>query len=623
MCGILGVASFNRIKNREWLRPALDKMTHRGPDSFGIWWSKLGNVGFGHRRLSIIDLSSSGHQPMTFNDLGITIVFNGEIYNFRELRDILQKKGFNFKSNSDTEVIAYSYIFWGEDCLNHFNGAFAFAIYNENNNEIFLARDRVGEKPLFYHLQNGTIYFASELKSLIDLDFHNRKVNLNSLDCYLHRGFVPGKYCILDGFNKLEAAHALKLNLASGNHKIWRYWSLPNFDDSNLTNCIDENQILFELENLLEDAVAKQLTADVPVGVLLSGGLDSSLITAMASRHTKKVKTFCIGFSGFNKHDETEHARLISRYFNTDHIQLNANPDIAIHIPSIIRQFDEPIVDSSMIPTWLVSNLVSEHCSVALGGDGGDELFGGYATYSRLLWMQKNLSIIPKSLKNILASFSNNYLPVGFKGKNYFSTLDINLNNDLPTFAIYFDNNIRKKLLKSLKNYEFTSEEIFKSRLINDYDLLGRATKMDFTNYLTEDILVKVDRASMMNSLEVRAPFLDFRIIEFAFGKIPSNLKANSQQRKIILKKVAKKILPPNFDYIRKQGFSIPMDDWLKSGPFRDLFWSVLTDPKCSFDRNTINDLLKNQDKGYNNGERLFALVQFELWKNEYNITLN
>jgi asparagine synthase (glutamine-hydrolysing) len=408
-------------------------------------------------------------------------------------------------------------------------------------------------------------------------------------------------------------------DLKTGQPKIWRYWQLPELTKTKYQ--ADEVALLDELESLLEDAVGSQMVADVPIGVLLSGGVDSSLIAAMAVRGSSQVQTFTIGFPGYGKLDETEHARLIARHFGTRHIELMAEDATADILPRLAHQFDEPIVDSSMIPTFLVSQLVRQHCTVALGGDGGDELFGGYGHYSRLRWMQQKLESIPYPLRKGIALGAEKLLPVGLKGRNWLQGMGVDLNKGLPLIASYFDANTRRRLLARQSDWFLSAESVFKSRVPEYPDLIQRATRMDFSNYLAEDILVKVDRASMLNSLEVRAPFLDYRLIEFAYGKVPSNLKVTSQDKKLLLKRLTGRVLPPEFDRQRKQGFSIPLGEWLKCGTFRDLFNQVLHDPKCSFDTGIVNSLLNGQDSGRSNSERLFALVMFELWRREYDVT--
>lgn len=620
MCGIVGVGAMAPQFNRAWLPIARDSLTHRGPDDAGEWWSEDGHVGLAHRRLSILDLSPAGHQPMHLAGRRLSIVFNGEIYNFKDLRTELEQRGYAFRSHSDTEVLLAAYDVWGTNCLSRLNGMFAFALYDAPRGQLFLARDRAGEKPMFYRLDGGTLYFASELKALLANPGLPRYIDPAALDCYLAMGFVPGDRCILQGYQKLPPAHALSFDLRQGTARVWRYWQLPDLEPQTALGVVDETALLNELEALLEDAVGRQLVADVPVGVLLSGGVDSSLVTAMAVRRSSQVRTFSVGFPGHGKLDETPHARLIASYFGTEHVELLAEPTTAELIPRLARQFDEPIVDSSMIPTWLVSHLVRQHCTVALGGDGGDELFAGYHGYSRLLWMQQRLARIPGFLRHGVALAAEYWLPVGLKGRNYLQGLDMDLRHSLPLLASYFDPTVRRKLMRGHSHYSLVAEALRHKRIPTQTDLLQRATRMDFSDYLAEDILVKVDRASMLNSLEVRAPLLDYRLIEFAFGRVPSHLKATANDKKILLKRLASRVLPKEFDKQRKQGFSIPLAEWLKVGPFRDLFWDTLSRPDCLFDARTVLQLLKGQELGFSNGERLFALVQFELWRREYGV---
>lgn len=620
MCGIVGVCGTAPGSDRYWLAAGRDAMTHRGPDDAGEWWSADGRVGLAHRRLSIIDLSPLGHQPMHLPERGLSIVFNGEIYNHHALRDELAGMGFAFRSHSDTEVLLAAYAAWGEECLARFNGMFAFALYDAPQQKLFLTRDRAGEKPLFYRLANGHLQFASELKALLANPDNSRRINIEALDCYLAMGYVPGERCMLQGYNKLPPAHALRFDLQSGQAQVWRYWQLPEMSAEQ--GALDEAALLDELETLLEDAVRGQMVADVPVGVLLSGGVDSSLVTAMAVRASSQVRTFTIGFPGHGKLDETEHARLIARHFGTRHTELMAEDATVELLPRLARQFDEPMVDSSMIPTFLVSQLVRQHCTVALGGDGGDELFGGYGHYSRLQWMKQNLGWLPYSLRRGIAMSAEKCLPVGFKGRNWVLGLGVDLDNGLPLIASCFDTTTRRRLMQAHADWPLVAEAVRKDRVPANPDLLQRATRMDFVNYLAEDILVKVDRASMLSSLEMRAPLLDYRLIEFAFGKVPSRLKATPTEKKIMLKRLTARLLPPEFDQQRKQGFSIPLGEWLKGGAFGKLFNEVLRDPQCSFDAGTVDSLLRGQNKGRSNGERLFALVLFELWRREYKVIL-
>ena len=623
MCSISGIASNKPIQNTSILASARDLMSHRGPDDSGVWWSHNKCVGLAHSRLSVIELSSAGHQPMHDVQAELTIVFNGEIYNYIELREELKLKGYSFTSESDTEVILGAYREWNIDCLSHLNGMFAFSIYDGRSKDLFVARDRVGEKPLFYIQERGVLRFASELKSLMADPSFSRRLDLEGLDCYLAMGFVPGDRCILQGVHKLPPAHALLYNIESKQSRVWQYWNLPDFYSSGSGEHIDEVHLLNELENLFEDSVSRQLIADVPVGVLLSGGIDSSLVTAMAVRSSSKVKTFTIRFPGFGSYDETKHARLIADYFSTEHIELDAVDATVDLLPMLAHQFDEPVVDSSMIPTYLVSKLIRQHCTVALGGDGGDELFGGYNHYSRLLWMHQKFSKIPQVVRSSIARSAEFLLPYGYKGRNWLQGLDVNLKSGLPLIASYYDRRVRSQLMSRFSSWRLIAEDVREQRIPATTDLLQRATRMDFRNYLAEDILVKVDRSSMLNSLELRSPFLDYRLIEFAFSKVPSYLKATPTSQKVLLKNLTARLLPAEFERNRKQGFSIPLSSWLQGGSWKDFFHEILMSPEnVLFDKRIIKKLFEGELKGRANSERLFALVLFELWRREYNILI-
>jgi asparagine synthase (glutamine-hydrolysing) len=617
MCGIVGVAAEAAVATRGWLAVGRDAMRHRGPDDFGEWWSVDGCVGLGHRRLAIIDLSPGGHQPMNVG--GLHIVFNGEIYNFLDLRSELASKGHNFRSDSDTEVLLAAYQEWGTDCLSRLNGMFAFALYDERRRQLFLARDRAGEKPLFYALGRGELRFASELKGLMADRNFARQIDPLALDCYLTLGFVPSPLCILRGVNKLPPANALTFDLATAKSRVWRYWEPP--EPVSETRAAGEPELMERLEPLLEDAVRRQLMADVPVGVLLSGGVDSSLVTAMAVRSTPNVKTFTVRFPGHGRYDETEHARIVARHFGTEHTELDAGEVNVDLLPTLARQFDEPMVDSSMIPMYLVSRLVRQYCTVALGGDGGDELFAGYPHYNRILWMRAKFGAVPRSVRRVLATAGKICLPLGFRGRNWLHALEIDMEEGLPLVSSHFDRDWRRRLMTRKHNWTMAAEGVREERIPRAEDLLYRATRMDFQNYLAEDILVKVDRASMLNSLEVRAPLLDYRLIEFAFGEVPSDLKGTMTTRKVLLKKLAMRLLPPEFDQHRKQGFSIPLASWLRTGPWETFFKEILLGSDL-FNPAAVRKVLNGQKRGLRNSERLFALTLLELWRGEYGVSL-
>jgi asparagine synthase (glutamine-hydrolysing) len=623
MCGIIGIASTVPIVNRGWLIDGRDAMSHRGPDDSGDWWSADGCVGLGHRRLAIIDLSPLAHQPMADAIGELRIVFNGEIYNFADLRLELITKGHGFRSGSDTEVILAAYREWGTNCLSRFNGMFAFALYDSRRNELFMARDRAGEKPLFYSLTSGAVRFASELKGLLADPSLPRRIDGEALDCYLAMGFIPGHRCILQGVTKLPPAHAMIFNLKTAEARLWRYWQLPELGSPDRLPAASEAELLNDLEYILEDAVRRQLVADVSVGVLLSGGVDSSLVTAMAVRAAPRVKTFTMRFPGYGRYDETAHARLIANHFGTEHVELDAADSDIDLLPLLARQFDEPIADSSMIPTYLVSRLTREHCTVALGGDGGDELFGGYIHYSQLLKLKGMFGRIPRALRLPIAQAAGMLLPIGFRGRNWLQDRGVDLKVSLPSSTTYFDRHVRRKLMKRDDQWPLVAEDIQFLSMPKEMDLLQRATRCDFENYLVEDILAKVDRASMLASLEIRAPMLDYRLIEFAFARVPSSLKATVTDRKIILKKLATRVLPPEFNQQRKQGFSVPLASWLRCSPWREFFREVLSQSdNCIVNRKMAVGILDGQAKGRTNSERLFALVMLELWRKEYRVSM-
>ncbi len=395
------------------------------------------------------------------------------------------------------------------------HGMFAFAVYDKRAATVFLARDRAGEKPLFYRHAGGELRFASELKALLADPELPRRVNRVALDCYLAAGYIFGEHCILEGMQKLPAAHALLFNAETGALRIWRYWNLPDFDPG--TPSQSEDDLVDRLESLLTESVRRQLIADVPVGLLLSGGVDSSLITALAVRAGHRPKTFTVGFGAFPQFDETRHAGLIADHFGTEHTVLEAGEVKPELLPKLARQYDEPMIDPSMIPTYLVSEQISQRCKVALGGDGGDELFGGYYAASRVAALQQKYSGIPSIARGAAASLAVSW-PVGSKGRDFLAQLGADPASDVPPFTPYFDKAGRNRLLPQHADWPLAAEEIRQARVPSTPDPVQRVTRFDFANYMVEDILVKVDRASMLNSLEVRSPFLDVSVIEFAFG---------------------------------------------------------------------------------------------------------
>ncbi len=622
MCGFVGQVRFSNT-NLNWIHKGLKAIEHRGPDASGIWYSNCKRVVLGHQRLSIIDLTDNGLQPMTNKEFGLTLVFNGEIYNHREIRKRLSKCGFNnWKGSSDTETLLISFAILGfENTLKNIVGMFSLALYSEKLNKIFLARDRAGEKPLFYYLDNSSFVFASELKAIFENTNIKRKLSATAFNSYLENGFVPGNNCILEGFNKLEAGNFAYLDLNNKKLKIEKYWELPSFDPIKSKNRSEE-EFVENIYYLLNQSVKSQLYADVNVGILLSGGVDSSLITSFASKNSNKIKTFTIKFKD-KKFDESEHARLISKHFGTDHTELEVTPSSIEIIDLLSKQYDEPMIDSSMIPTYIVTNLVKKHCKVALGGDGADELFGGYHHYIRSYKINKYLKLCPKNFKKLIVStfpYFSNFISPYSRINKLKSLVENDLKMRIPQIYSLFNINDREILIRNL--YESLDISNTKFRTSDNGDIIYKLCAQDFYNYLPEDILVKTDRASMLNSLELRSPFLDHRIIEFAFGTLPTKYKINASNKKILLKKLAKQTLPKEFNLKRKQGFSIPLDDWLRQNEFRQYVCDFLYSNESIFPRSFIDNLLKAQDEGFKCGEKILALTQFEIWRRAYKINL-
>ena len=624
MCGIVGIISLKQAIDLETLEVMRESMRHRGPDDAGVWRSADGRVGLGHRRLAIIDLSPGGHQPMVDASGQLCITFNGEIYNYQELRRELEAKGHCFKTASDTEVILEAYRAWGTECLSRFNGMFAFGLFDAGKQQLFLARDRAGKKPLFYHHSTGRFMFASELKALMAQGKFPRILDLEALNFYLAYGYVPGERCMLQGARKLPPAHALLYDLRQGEAKIWRYWRLPENDPRESASV---EELTEELEASLLDSVRLRLIADVPVGISLSGGLDSSLVTAMAARlSSQPVKTFNISFPGHGQYDEGPYARLVARHFGTDHRELVAEPATVALLPKLARQFDEPLADHSMVPTYLVSQLLRQEVKVALGGDGGDELFAGYPHYNFLLKEEKYRRLIPARLRQWLAAAGARCLPIGLRGRNHLIGFSRELPWSIAHINLYFDAYSRQRLLSPLIRNGWRPDaapEFYRAGLCRpEFSPLYQATAADFQTSMAEDYLVKVDRASMLCSLEMRSPFLDYRLIELAFGRLPDGLRAAGNQQKILLRLLAQRLLPPELDVARKQGFSLPLDNWLK-GPWGNYVETVLqeADPRI-FDRRLLAGLMAGQRQGYANANRLFQLTIFELWRREYRVAM-
>jgi asparagine synthase (glutamine-hydrolysing) len=625
MCGIVGVVQLKPCEDRSVLVAMRDSLRHRGPDDAGVWWSPDARVGLGNRRLAIMDLSHAGHQPMVDSAGKVCITFNGELYNHRELRRELELLGHGFQTTSDTEVVLAAYLVWGGACLTRLNGMFAFAIYDGRARCLFLARDRAGEKPLFYVHGSRGLAFASELKGLMADPAFARRLSAPALDHYLAYGYVPGDQCIFDGTRKLPPAHAAMYDLDAHQLRVWRYWDLPEPPDGRAAFAIAELEE--RLDALLEDAVRKQLIADVPVGILLSGGVDSSLVTAMAARvSAAPVMTFTITFPGYPTHDEGPFAKLVASHFGTRHLELPAEPAIVDVLPTLARQYDEPLADHSMVPTYLVSKLVREHATVALGGDGGDELFGGYPHYSRVARVRRLSRWLPSAARSLVSQAATRALPLGFRGRNQLIGWAGAPSRSIAHINLYFDAWTRERLLHPAVNAELESRvapEHYQEAMCNPrHSFLRQCTEADFRTTLVDGYLVKVDRASSLASLEMRAPWLDHRIIEFAFGAVPDALRATETERKILPRHLARRVLPSTLNLERKQGLSMPLHRWFDGswGPYME---EVLSDAEPAlFERGMIRNLLAWQRRGLDNTGRLFALTMFELWRREYRVVL-
>ncbi len=607
MCGVYGIVDLRSEVDPEFLVQRRDVLSHRGPDDAGFWISPSRQVGLAHRRLSILDLSSAGRQPMVSADSRHAISFNGEIYNYRALREELAVSGFTFHTETDTEVLLTAYRAWGEACVSRLNGMFAFAIYDAGDAttppSLFLARDRAGKKPMYYAHQSRRFEFASELKAIST----RAGLDLNAVNHYLALGYVPHDLCMATDVAKLPPAHAARFHLATGKLRVWRYWTLPaNFPapDANGEALADEAGAL------IEDATRLRLAADVPVGVLLSGGLDSSLIVAAASRVSSvPVQTFTIALPG-SRLDESTYARIVARHFGAQHHELPLADSGLATLDELAPFVDEPIADSSLIPTYLVSKLTRKHVTVALGGDGGDELFGGYSEYRASLADAHRLGWIPRSII-ALAARAASRLPAGVRGRNRIASLRGGACEQMIWGQPYFDTSLRHRILsrealdKLGPNLE-TPEQFLHGLFQTGSDDLDRMTRTHFGSTLPDDFLVKVDRASMMVSLEMRSPLLDHRLVEFAFGQVPSRWKVHGNETRRIQKILARRWLPSELDVDRKQGFSVPMDSWLRADSQR---LAELPDRLPDFIcRDEVARLVAGLEKGRANGARIFCL---------------
>ena len=572
-------------------------------------------IGLGNRRLSIIDLTEHGHQPMRNKKGDIWLVFNGEIYNFQELKKELEGKGHKFKGRSDTEVILHSYEQWGEDCLRKFNGMFAFAIWDEKKRQLFIARDRVGIKPLYYYFKNGNFAFSSELKSLLKYPLFEKELNRKSLYYYLLFQYVPTPYSIFENTWKLPPGHYLILK--EGKIEVKKYWDV--LEKRRKREKKSTQEYIEEFENLLKSSVKYRLISDVPVGAFLSGGTDSSLVVASMAQLTDKVETFTIGFEE-KKYNEAPYAKKVADYLGTKHHELYVKEkDVFPLIGELPKYYDEPFADSSSLPTYLVSKLAKEKgIKVVLSGDGGDELFCGY---NRYIWMDRasKLLLLPQIIREKIAPSLGKipYLKLRRISRilQYKDPLQMYLN----VVDMWSEKELEKLLGENYSYEELTFSEVYKK--VNALPLLEKLQLVDFHTYLPEDILTKVDRASMAVSLEARVPLLDHRIAEFAYS-LPLDLRYRRGIRKYLLKKVLYKYLPEKFFRRPKQGFGIPLDEWLRGGvkPYIDEYLNTNRIKKEGiFNSEFVEEIVKKHLSGkYNYQYPIWTLLQFQLWKEKY-----
>lgn len=633
MCGIAGFANKDFQTNApETSATVLERMcrciVHRGPDEQGTMID--GGIALGMRRLAIIDLAG-GQQPIYNEDRSCAIVFNGEIYNFPDLQKELSARGHTFKTSCDTETILHGYEEWGADVVNHLRGMFAFAIWDSRRRQLFIARDRVGKKPLHYaQTGQGTFVFGSEIKSLLAHPEIERRVNPQALDAYLTLGYVPDPLTIFDGIHKLPPASTLTLK--DNRISINQYW---DFDYHTARTddfmSLDAGTYLTEVRRLLEEAVRIRLISEVPLGAFLSGGIDSSTVVSLMSRHAKqtnapRVKTFSIGFRE-ESFDELEYARIAAKAYDTDHHEFIVTPDICRVIDELVWHFDEPFADSSAIPTYMVSKLAREHVTVALSGDGGDELFAGYTRYAIDRSRDGFASGLPRAMRhNLLHPLSRN-LPHGAPGKNYLANIALEpLERYLDSVSAFtqlareslYSADFRRQLITP----DYVAREFERlAAHVNTGEPLDRLLYIDSKTYLTADIMAKVDRTSMATSLETRAPLLDHELIDYVV-RIPASLKLRGMETKHIMKEAVRPFVPPEILHRKKQGFGVPLVKWINH-ELRDDLHDALTSEKSRarglFKRDYIDVLFAEHQRGRrDHSTQLWTLYMLELWHRRY-----
>jgi asparagine synthase (glutamine-hydrolysing) len=618
MCGICG---FN-WSDQSLASDMADIMAHRGPDQQGSFVDD--DVSLGHSRLSIIDLSEKGKQPMGNEDGSIQIVYNGEIYNFKELRDILEKQGHRFFSGTDTEVIIHAYEEWGVECVKRFRGMFAFAIWDSNKKQLFLARDRLGIKPLYYYLDSEKFIFASEIKAILLDPSVKREVNHKSLYYFMGYEYVPTPFTLFNGIKKLPPAHTLLFQ--NNKIKLTRYWDLK-FSKDNGT----ESYLSDKIYDLLQESISRRLISDVPLGAFLSGGIDSSAIVGLMSQMLDEpVKTFTIGFED-ESYSELGYARQVADHFGTDHKEIFVDPSSIEYFEDAVWYLDEPMTDLSLIPAYLFFREAKKDVTVCLSGEGGDEAFLGYDRFvaSKLDCYYR---IIPEILRKEIISKAVDMLPPQpqKKGavnvvKRFIAGSDLPLEGRHMRWQYFSNKNEEKELYKGPLGY--MTENVNPFGHLNDYylscnlkDRTAREQYMELKSFLLDNALVKVDRMSMANALEVRVPYLDHEFLEFC-ATIPGSLKLKGLTTKYIFKKSMLKLLPKNIVYRKKHGFSFPIKNWLRK-ELKEYTLDLLHNSeiiKENFEVYYLNKLIEQHMRGtQNHSHRLWALMNLELWHRKF-----
>jgi asparagine synthase (glutamine-hydrolysing) len=626
MCGIAGFCDFSKKSTKKNLINMTDVLYHRGPDDSGykFFEESYASMGLGHRRLSILDLSTHGHQPMNFEHLDI--IYNGEVYNFKEIRKELIELGYSFHSDSDTEVILKSYHKWGITAVDKFNGMFAISIYDKSVNKLVFIRDRSGIKPFYYYKKDDLILFSSELKSFHQHPYFMKEINKDSLSLYLQFGYIPEPHSIFKNTYKLKAGHYIEIDLKNRSFKEKKYWDVIDFYNKPKLD-ISENEAMKETEKLLKSSFEYRMVSDVPVGVFLSGGYDSSVVTAiLQSQRKEKLNTFTIGFreKGF---DEAPYAKEVAKYLGTNHTEYYCTQKDALEIiPKLCEIYDEPFGDSSAIPTTLVSKLAKKDVSVSLSADGGDEIFAGYSNYTTTLNYFNKFSSIPNSVKYGLSltmdKINPNYIPILNKTYN-FSTRYEKINSILKSknsieamkyTSEYFTLKERKAILKT----SFTNLETnFDSKVSDTNDDINKMLAIDYKTYMIDDILTKVDRATMSVSLEGREPLLDYRLIEFV-SQLPSDIKIKNGDKKWLLKQITHKYLPKEMMNRPKKGFGVPLTEWFRD-ELKDYFMIYLDEDRIKkeglFNPKEVVRLRDSYLNGNKeNVQKLWFLLMFEMW---------